>query len=170
MRHGKVNKRSVCFWRLHTNECAFCFGLDRCVIVITGGSSGIGQQVALRYAERNCRYACVTPILPAQWLRTIVRLVLAARNMKALNKVKTECIAVRRRGSYQRSYASVTQLTAMIADDGVTACDTSAVAGIASSASDILLIQTDVTQQEACEHLINKTVEVFKQIDYLVLP
>lgn len=43
--------------------------IDGAVVVITGASSGIGKEIAFRYAERGCR------------------IVIGARNIKELQKV-----------------------------------------------------------------------------------
>ncbi len=61
------------------------------VIIITGASSGIGKQLALKYAKRKSRYAfCVL----LRWISASNlhrRLVIAARSTEILNRVAEEC-------------------------------------------------------------------------------
>jgi NADP-dependent 3-hydroxy acid dehydrogenase YdfG len=47
------------------------------VVVITGGSSGMGKEIAFRYAERGCK------------------IVIGARKMNDLEKVREACSSVR---------------------------------------------------------------------------
>jgi NADP-dependent 3-hydroxy acid dehydrogenase YdfG len=64
------------FLRLKPNQYKrryFILLSDGSVVVITGASKGIGQQVAYRYASRNAK------------------LVLAARSEEELLKVKEQC-------------------------------------------------------------------------------
>jgi len=62
-----VHSRKLLFWKNRRRI------QDGSVIIITGASSGIGRELALKYAQRNCR------------------LVLAARSKNLLDEVAKEC-------------------------------------------------------------------------------
>lgn len=83
------------------------------VIVISGASSGIGEEIALKYAGKQ------------------TKLILGARRLEKLNEVAQRCLS-----------------------NGAVSAD---------------VIQCDVSQENDCKTLIQKTIELHGKIDVLVL-
>lgn len=100
--------------RLFSTTTGGSSSLSHQVIIISGASSGIGEEIALQYSSKKN-----------------TKLILGARRIDKLNEVSKKCL-----------------------NNGALSAD---------------VIQCDVSQENDCKNLINKTIELHGKIDVLVL-